>query len=338
MKTLIRAAALLALFLAVSLNQVFAQNTLDVRIGYQRGSLYNVPQIRDGLKAALEQGLGESVNLTLTPFTSGPPLLQALNSGGIDLGATGDAPVVFALAADTPLVIVASQVSAGGSAILVPQDSPIKTVADLKGKKVAYTIGSSANFFTIQALKTAGLAITDIQTENLQPGDARAAFDGGSIDAWAIWDPYRTIAITGSNARSIFDSSQLGPTQGYQEASVAFAHDHSDALQIVLDQYQKAIEWARQNPDDFDAYLEKETTVPAATWKQVYQQYPVADLEYITPAVVAEEQAEADVFYQLKLIPKAIDVSTAVWTPAGLVPPTAEASASPTAKSTSQGS
>jgi len=337
MKTFIRAAALSLLLLVLSLSQVLAQDNgpLAIRIGYQRGSLYNVPQVLDGLKTALHDGLGRDVDVTLTPFPAGPPLLEALNSGGIDLGSTGDTPVIFALAADTPLVLIGSQLSTGGSGILVSKDSPIQTVADLKGKKVAYTVGSSANYLTIQALKTVGLQLTDIQPQNLQPGDARAAFEGGSIDAWTIWDPYQTIALAGGNARSIFDSSQLPPTRGYQEASVAFAHDHSDAIEIVLQQYQKAIEWARSNPDDYAAYLEQETSVPAATWKTIYTQTPPADLEYITPAIVAQEQSVADTFFQLNLIPKALDISAAAWDPAGFVPPTAEATASPTAESTS---
>ena len=332
MKTLIRAAALLVLLLAISLGQVLAQDNgpLAIRIGYQRGSLYNVPQILEGLKTALHDGLGRDVDVTLTLFPSGPPLLEALNSGGIDLGATGDTPVIFALAADTPLVLVGSQLSTGGSAILVPKDSPLQTVADLKGKNVAYTVGSSANYLTIQALQSAGLQITDINPQNLQPGDARAAFEGGNIDAWTIWDPFRTVALAGGNARELFDSSQLAPTRGYQEASVAFAHDHTDALVIVLQQFQKAVEWARNNPDDYAAYLEKETTVPASTWKTIYAKNPPADLEYITPAIVAQEQAVADTFTQLTLIPKALDISAAVWTPEGFVPPTAE----PTAEST----
>jgi len=263
-------------------------------------------------------------------------LIADLYAAGADtlLLACTDLNAVSA-AADTPLVLIGSQLSTGGSGILVSKDSPIQTVADLKGKKVAYTVGSSANYLTIQALKTVGLQLTDIQPQNLQPGDARAAFEGGSIDAWTIWDPYQTIALAGGNARSIFDSSQLPPTRGYQEASVAFAHDHSDAIEIVLQQYQKAIEWARSNPDDYAAYLEQETSVPAATWKTIYTQTPPADLEYITPAIVAQEQSVADTFFQLNLIPKALDISAAAWDPAGFVPPTAEATASPTAESTS---
>ncbi len=329
MKTFIRSAALLALFLAVSLGQVLAQDTLTIRIGYQRGSLYNVPQILESLKTALNEGLGQPVDVTLTLFPAGPPLLEALNSGGIDLGATGDTPVIFALAAETPLVIVGSQLSTGGSAVLVPQNSPIQTVADLAGKKVAYTVGSSANYLTIRALQTADLTLDDIEPQNLQPGDARAAFEGGSIDAWTIWDPFRTIAIAGGNARQIFDSSQLTATRGYQEASVAFAQAHPEALEIVLQQFQKAVEWARENPDDYAAYLEAETSVAADVWKSIYAEDPASDLEYITPEIVAQEQEIADLFFELGLIPKAIDISAAVWTPEGFVP-SAEATAEST--------
>ena len=181
MKTLFRS-LLLFIILIILGSQAIAQEALEVRIGYQRGNLFNVPAIRDGLESSLEESLGQDVAVTLTLFSAGPPLLEALNAGSIDFGSTGDTPPIFAQAAGVPLVYVARQISYGGSAILVRADSDIQTLEDLAGKTIAYTSGSSANYLTIRALETVGLSLNDVTPAFLSPGDARAAFDGGSID------------------------------------------------------------------------------------------------------------------------------------------------------------
>ena len=163
-----------------------------VRIGFQKYGKLVLLKSKGTLEKKLKP-LGYKVEWT--EFPSGPPLLEALNVGAIDFGNTGEAPPIFAQAAGAPLVYVAHEPPAPkGEAILVPKDSPIKTVADLKGKKVALNKGSNVHYLLVKALEKAGVKYSEIEPVFLAPADARAAFERGSVDAWVIWDPFQAAA------------------------------------------------------------------------------------------------------------------------------------------------
>ena len=153
-------------------------------------------------------------NVKWVEFQFGPPLLEALGAGAVDIGVVGDTPPIFAQAAKANLVYVAST-PASASAILVPKDSPIRSVADLKGKKVAIAKGSSSHNLTIQALAKNGLSFGDIEPVYLAPADAVAAFSTGSVDAWTIWDPYFAIAENKHNARILVDTERSCPCEQF---------------------------------------------------------------------------------------------------------------------------
>src|SRR5207245_5772966 len=178
-----------------------------VRIGFQKyGKLMLLKS-----KGTLEEKLkAAGYKVVWTEFPSGPPLLEALNVGAIDFGNTGEAPPIFAQAAGAPLQYVAYEPPAPkGEAILVPKDSPLKSVADLKGKRVALNKGSNVHYLLVKALEKAGLKYTDIQPVFLAPSDALAAFTRGSVDAWVIWDPYEAAAEASTGARILADGTGL---------------------------------------------------------------------------------------------------------------------------------
>src|SRR6201997_3516915 len=151
-----------------------------VRIGYQKYGKFVLLKGRGTLEGKLKP-LGYSV--TWTEFPSGPPLLEALNVGAIDFGITGETPPIFAQAAGAPLVYLAYDPPAPrGEAILVPQDSPLKSVADLRGKKGAFNKGSNVHYLLVRSLEKAGLKYTDIQPVFLAPSDALAAFTRSAVD------------------------------------------------------------------------------------------------------------------------------------------------------------
>ncbi|MCU0464946.1 MAG: aliphatic sulfonate ABC transporter substrate-binding protein [Anaerolineae bacterium] len=314
--TVIAAALLLATF------TVQAQDDAPfvLRVGHQRGDYFTILKNNGSLEAAIKAEFGDDATVEYTLFPAGPPLLEAVNGGSIDVGGVGNTPPIFAQAATVPLVYFASQLSTSGSALIVPENSPIQSLEELTGKTVAFTTGSSANYFVIEALRTVGLDFPDIVPAPLAPADARAAFDSGSIDAWVIWDPFLTIAVSQVNARPLIDSSQLEPTRGYYLASELLANENPAAVQIVFDQLQETITWVRDNPEDYAEFLESETTVPAEVWLAIRENRPIYDLEYIADDIVASQQAIADVFAELELIPNAIDVSTIIWRPEGFDP------------------
>ena len=178
-----------------------------VRIGHQKFDPFTLVKARGGLEKRL-QPLGVSVEWK--EFQSGPPMLEALNVGSIDIGRTGDAPPVFAQAANAPLLYIGGSAPKDrSSGILVPANSAIQTLGDLRGKKIAFTKGSSANYLLAKALKSAGIKWTDIEPANLTPADARAAFQQGNVDAWVIWDPFYAAAQAQADVRVVKDSKGL---------------------------------------------------------------------------------------------------------------------------------
>lgn len=282
----------------------------EIHIGYQRGGEYwNL------LKAqgTLEKRFGPNVKVTWSLFPAGPPLLEALNAGAVDIGAVGETPPIFAQAAGAPLLYVAQQAGSGaGSAILVPADSPLKKPEDLKGKKIAFTKASSAHLLTIRALEKYGLKYSDITPALLAPPDARAAFQGGSVDAWTIWNPFLESAKQELNARVLIDGADVGPTKGYIIASRSFAEKQTDKVLAIIEELQKAQDWSATHLDEYASLLEKETQVPAAVWKGAFDR-ELPKLLFLDEQTADAQQKVADIFYALKLIPDKIDVKSVIW-------------------------
>jgi len=317
MQRTIRFLLLSFVFVVLTVGAVSAEESepLHIRFGVQRGTLFNVPVLYDNLVAALNEGLNREVTVELLLFTSGPPLLEALNTGSIDTGGTGDTPPIFAQAAGVPLVYVASQLSQTGSALLVQENSPIQSVEELAGKKIAFAPGSSSHLFTVRALEQAGLEYDDIEPILLQPGEARAAFDSNSVDAWTIWDPFFTIAVSTSNARVLLESKDLPTVRGYQLASRQFAEEQPEALNIILEQLQAATQWAFDHVEEYAAFLEETSGVAADVWLAIREQRGINPYEYLNEDIIEEQQAIADKFFELGLIPEQITISEAIWVP-----------------------
>src|ERR1700743_419709 len=204
-----------------------------VRIGFQK---YGKLVLLKG-KGSLEEKLKPlGYKVSWTEFPSGPPLLEALNVGALDFGVTGETPPIFAQAAGAPLVYLAYDPPAPqGEAILVPKDSALKSVADLKGKKVAFNKGSNVHYLLVKALEKAGLKYTDIQPVFLAPADALAAFTRGSVDAWVIWDPDEAAAEASTGARILADGADLVANYQFYFSSKKFLTENGKAVDVVLE-------------------------------------------------------------------------------------------------------
>ena len=281
----------------------------EVRIGYQRGNIFGV--LMD--QRFIENALGDEVTVIWTLFSAGPPLLEAMNAGAIDFGLTGDTPPVFAQASGVPLRYVASQSTPTNEAIIVPEGSDIESVADLAGKQVGYTVGSSANYTVVRALESAGLTLDDVESVPLAPADARAAFQGGNLDAWAIWDPFLTSATQELGARTLITRYDVGEYRWFYLASQAFTEDYPDILNVVLEQLQVATDWIRDNPDGYAGLLTAETGIPTEVWAEILAAREFRDPEPITPELIASQQAVADTFFAVGSLPSEINVQDAVW-------------------------
>jgi len=283
-----------------------------LRIGVQKYGTLVILRERHTLEPLLQK-LGWSV--TWTEFPGGPQLLEALNVGDLDFGITGDAPPVFAQAAGAPLVYVAAEPPAPtGEAILVPQNSKLHGIADLKGNRVALNKGSNVHFLLVQALKSVGLGPTDIEPVYLAPADARAAFEQGAVDAWVIWDPYLAAAQAATQARVLADGTGLATNRQFFLATRGFAEGEPAVLKLLLAQVDATDKWAEAHQPETVAMLAPILKLPVPVL-----QTAVARLGYgigpITPQVVADQQQIADTFHDLKLIPVPVAVRDALWSP-----------------------
>lgn len=297
--------------LALTQQRAVAQEVpKEFKVGYQKSSGILVSARR---QQALEQRLKplgvDSVRWV--EFQFGPPLLEALGSGSVDIGTVGDTPPIFAQAAGANLVYVASA-PATQTATLVPRDSSLRSVAELKGRKVAIAKGSSAHNFTVQALRRAGLAFTDIEPVYLTPADAAAAFAAGRVDAWTVWDPYYAIAQTRQGARALVTTNEGLASHTFYLANKTTATRSPAVLLAVLDELRRVTTWAAQHRDQL-ARLTAEVTGVALEAQQIAtDRYPI-ELNPISERIVRQQQDIADTFLALGLIPKAITVADAVW-------------------------
>ncbi|MCX6049575.1 MAG: aliphatic sulfonate ABC transporter substrate-binding protein [Chloroflexi bacterium] len=282
----------------------------ELRIGYQRGGEYWNLLKAEG---TLEKLFGPNVKITWSLFAAGPPMLEALNAGAIDIGEVGETPPIFAQAAGAPLLYVAQEASSGaGSAILVPDGSPIKSLADLKGKKVAFTKASSAHLLLIRALEKNGLKYSDIEPALLAPPDARAAFEGGSVDAWVIWNPFFEAAVQELKAQILIDGADVSPTRSYVIAAKPFVEKNPNKVLAIIDELKKSQVWAKDHVDEYAALLEKETQLSAAVWKGAFNRER-PELQLLDDQTAVDQQKVADIFFDLQLIPEKLDIKSVIW-------------------------
>lgn len=294
-----------------SADKPVAIKTKVIRVGYQSSG--DLTKVRGVLEKRLES-LG--VKVEWSQFAAGPQLMEALNVGKVDIGSVGETPPIFAQAAGSQLVyVVARKPSEGkGSGIIVQKDSPIKTVADLKGQKVVFQKGSASHYLIVKALEEVGLKYSDIQPVTLPPVEAREAFFQGKIDAWVTWDPYLALAETKGNGRIIRDAHKIATQGGFYIASRSFAKDNLDLLRIVIEEIDKSGQWAEANRAEVVKLV-----APILKIEPEIQEIVTSRASYrlrpISPQIIESQQKIADLFTQEKVIPKKLDLREVILTP-----------------------
>lgn len=288
-----------------------AQQSTQLRIGYQKSASLFVLQRAQGSLEQKLQPLG--VQVKWVEFPAGPQLLEGLNVGAIDVGFVGEAPPIFAQAAGAQFVYIGYDPAAPhAEAILVPKDSPIRSVADLKGKKVALNKGSNVHYLLLRQLEKHGLSLKDIQPVYLAPADGRAAFESGSVDAWAIWDPFQASAEKAAQARVLADGAD-GVANNYQY--YLGARDYVQRNPKVIEAlFADAVErgsWLKNNISQAAQLIAPQQGLPEDVVELALQRYQF-NVKPITPEIAADQQKIADSFYALRLIPKPIQVQDAV--------------------------
>jgi sulfonate transport system substrate-binding protein len=283
----------------------------ELRIGYQKGG----PLLILKSSGELDRRLGTlGVPVRWAEFPSGPPLLEALNAGALEVGVAGNAATVIAqAAADSPLVYLAVSVpNPHGDAILVPKDSPIRTLADLKGKTIAFTRGSNAQYFLIRALQHAHISLDEVRQAGLSPTDARAAFESGSVDAWIIWDPFYADAQLNLGARVLIDGTGLVDDSVFYVSTRSAADKHRQILQIVVDEIEKTERWMQAHPYDAARQLAEATSLPLNIWQTALSRHSYG-VKAVDQKAIDSQQSIADTFFSLGLLPAKENVASAIW-------------------------
>lgn len=313
MRTVTLRRGLAALFAAaITFGAITQAQAEALRIGYQKyGTLVLLKA-----KGSLEKRLAaEGIEVKWTEFPGGPQLLEGLNVGAIDFGVTGETPPVFAQAAGADLLYVAHEPPAPSSeAILVQKDSPIRSVAELKGKKVALNKGSNVHYLLVRALRDAGLQYGDIQSVYLPPADARAAFERGSVDAWVIWDPFQAAAEQQLQARTLRDGKGLVDNHQFYLAARPFAEKHPQVLSTLIDEIRQVGEEAKADPQSVAKQVAPLLGLPEDIALITVKRQGFGALP-LSPEVVAAQQKIADAFSDLKLIPKRLRIADVIWNP-----------------------
>ncbi|MFT3987911.1 aliphatic sulfonate ABC transporter substrate-binding protein [Aestuariivirga sp.] len=289
---------------------VRAATSGTIRIGYQKTNLPVIAKQQHVVEDALKD---KSVNVEWVEFNAGPPIIEALNAGAINVGWTGDAPPIFGQAAGAKIVYVAALPSNGkGEAVIAKPSSGITTIEGLKGKKVAVGKGTSAHNLLVAALESKGLSLNDIEVHYLPPPDASAAFAADQVDAWSIWDPFLAVAEVNYKPTVLVRSPDVLKVNTYFLANPDFAKDNGGTIDATLAALKTAAAWADANRGKVAEALHEVTGVPleAQTLAAERAQFGIFPL---TPEIIAGQQATADRFFKLGLIPKEIKIADAVW-------------------------
>jgi sulfonate transport system substrate-binding protein len=226
----------------------------------------------------LETELGEDVTVTWVQSAGSNKANEALRAGAVDVGSTAGSAALLARANGSPIKTILLYSQPEWAALVVTGDSDIDSVEDLRGRSVAATKGTDPYFFLVQALGEHGLSLSDIEVQNLQHADGRTALENGSVDAWAGLDPIMAASELESGSKLIYRNIDFN-TYGFLNATEEFVTEHPDLAQLVVDAYERAREWAAENPDETVRILAGAAGIDPEVAQKVLIERTVLDLD-----------------------------------------------------------
>lgn len=308
-KYAILAASIAGVMMLSACSKPAATQNTTLQIGYQKYGVLPILKARGSLESALKD---QGVQVKWVEFPAGPQLLEGLNVGSVVFGEVGEAPPIFAQASNPNLVYVANQPGAPtAEALLVPKDSSIQRIEQLKGKRVVLNKGSNVHYLLLKLLEAHQLTLKDIEVVYLPPADARAAFERGAVDAWVIWDPFFAAAEQQIGARVLATGQNLVSNYQFYLADRKFAQQNPQVLKTVVNELNSTTQWVSQHQDEAAKLLEKPTGLDINILKSSISRMSFG-VQPISTQVVQQQQAVADAFYQQKLIPKQIKIQDAI--------------------------
>ncbi|WP_180092629.1 MULTISPECIES: sulfonate ABC transporter substrate-binding protein [unclassified Acinetobacter] len=308
-KTLVLSTAVVGAMMMSGCGKKEAEENVTLNIGFQKYGLLPILKERGTLETALKS---QGVNIKWVEFPAGPQLLEGLNVGSVSFGEVGEAPPIFAQAAQTDLVYIANQPAVPkAEALIVQKDSAIHSIQDLKGKRVALNKGSNVHYLLLKLLEANQLKFSDLNVVYLPPADARAAFEKGAVDAWVIWDPFLSAAEHQLNARTIANGENLVKNYQFYLADRKFAQENPKVLQAMVNELNLTTQWVSKNQDEAAKLLEGKTGLGLDVLKTSISRLG-NQVTPITTQVAQEQQQVADAFYNEKLIPNKLNIESAI--------------------------
>jgi sulfonate transport system substrate-binding protein len=287
-----------------------AEPAKELRIGFEKAASLFVLQKAQGTLEKRLAPLGVAVKWV--EFPAGPQLLEGLNVGAIDVGFVGEAPPIFAQAAGARFVYVGNDPAAPlAEAVVVPKESPLKSVSDLRGKRVAFNKGSNVHYLLVKLLEKNNLKYGDITPVFLAPADARAAFEKGAVDAWVIWDPFLAAVERQFGARQLGDGTGVASNYSYYLAESDYASANPHVIRELFANTRDAARFVQADIPRAAALIAPLQGLDVAVVETSLRRYRFGVVA-LTPAVAVEQQKIADTFYDLKLIPRPIRIVDAL--------------------------
>ena len=291
-----------------------AHAAASISFSYQRSSaLLLTLKLRGNLASSLSR---RGFDINWAEFSH---IVSAMSTNSVDFhGDVADAVPIFAQSAGAPLTYYAMEgASPHAEALIVAEASPIRSIADLRGKTVAVSKGSGCHFLLLQALKGAGMQFTDITPVYLEAAEGSAAFHRGAVDAWVIWDPYLAITQSSFPVRSLTDGAGLTSYNRYYMVSTSFAKKHPEVVQVVFDALETAGAWLRADPDRAAALLAPVWGGMPVEVIKIVNARRSYDVLPVDSHALTEQQTIADAFAAARLVPGVLNVRDApVWHPA----------------------
>ncbi|WP_082677223.1 aliphatic sulfonate ABC transporter substrate-binding protein [Bacillus sp. FJAT-29937] len=279
-----------------------------IRLGYQKGNTLNILKESRFLEKKLQE---DGYEIEWKEFNGGGPLLEALFTGNIDFGHASDGATIFAQAGNKPFVYVGADLpNPEGVGVLVHKDSDIKSIADLKGKRIGVSKGGNHHYLTILALKEAGISLDDVEWVYLSDAaQGRTAFETKKLDAFATYDPFLAGTEIQLDTINLTEGIDYGyPNRTFYVANIKFNEANPELVNKIIEAIDESDEWANKNKPEVVKLVSamlgiEEKIIDRATARRDY------NAEKMSQEIIDAQQKQADVYHEIGLIPEKIDVS-----------------------------
>jgi sulfonate transport system substrate-binding protein len=299
--------AALAAF-ASGCNRTHASKPAVIRLDY---AYYNPVSLVLKNKGFLEQDLAaDGITVEWTQSLGSNKALELLNSKSVDFGSTAGAAALIGRANGNPIKAIYVYSRPEWTALVVRKDSPIRSLQDLKGKKIAVTRGTDPHIFLLRALHEAGMTEKDVQLVVLQHPEGRIALEKGDVDAWAGLDPMMAQTEIQQGSRLLYRNVNFN-SYGVLDVREEFARQYPQYVERVLASYEKARIWAIQNPDEFQKLFAATAKLDEPVVAKVLRRTDLSN------PIIGDQQrdivnAAGDVLKENNIISSSVDVHATV--------------------------